>query len=74
MKEQLWVVYKKPVRGVPDGMNAVCDQAEWDALERAFPGQNRLIQAGITSEGEAERLARGTAGDPSPRASHPRRG
>jgi hypothetical protein len=31
-------------------------------MERAKPGHHKLIQAGITNEGEAERLARGTAG------------
>ena len=33
-------------------------------MERAQPGHHKLIQAGILNEGEAERLARGTAGDP----------
>ena len=27
------------------------------------PGVNKLVQAGITSESEAEKLARGTSGD-----------
>ena len=51
-----------PVRHCPGGMRAVREQAEWDALERAKPGVNTLIQGGITNEGEAERLARGTSG------------
>jgi hypothetical protein len=63
-----WVVYKMTVRGNPDGMNAVCSQAEWDALELAQPGYHTLIRAGIANEGEAERLARGTSGDPVARA------
>lgn len=62
-----WVVYQSAVRGQPTGPNAVCEQAEWEALERQAPGANRLIQDGIRSEGEAERLARGTSGDPVPR-------
>lgn len=62
-----WVVYQAAVKGQPTGPNAVCDQAAWDALEAAAPGHNRLIRAGLTSEGEAERLARGTSGDPVPR-------
>jgi hypothetical protein len=46
------------VRGKLLGSNAVCEQGEWDAMERANPGQHSLIHAGITNEGEAERLAR----------------
>ena len=50
-------------------MNAVCEQREWDALESAKPGQYQLIQKDIASEGAAERLARGTSGDPVKRQS-----
>ena len=64
-----WVVYQSAVKGQPTGPNAVCDQAEWDAMEATAPGHNRLIRGGISSEGEAERLARGTSGDPIPRGS-----
>lgn len=63
MKKVLWVVYETAVGGKLDGMNVVCEQEEWDALELAQPGKHKLIQAGIANEGEAERLARGTAGD-----------
>jgi hypothetical protein len=63
-----WVVYQSAVRGEPTGPNAVCEQAEWEAMEAQAPGANRLIQAGIRTEGEAERLARGKSGDPVPRA------
>jgi hypothetical protein len=70
-RSESWVVYQSAVKGQPAGPNAVCDQAEWEALEAAAPGQNRLIRAGIASEGEAERLARGTSGDPVPRAPRP---
>ena len=41
----------------------VCEQDDWDALELAQPGKHKLIRTGITNEGEAERLARGTSGD-----------
>jgi hypothetical protein len=60
----LWVVYQMTLHGKQDGGKAVCEQVEWDAMERAQPGFHTLVQAGITSEGEAERLARaGTVGD-----------
>jgi hypothetical protein len=62
-KIETWVVYLKTVHGKSSGMNAVCEQAEWDVMERAKPGYHQLIQDGITSEAEAEKLARGTSGD-----------
>jgi hypothetical protein len=40
------------------GVSAVCEEGEWEAMELARPGHHMLIQAGITNEGEAERLAR----------------
>jgi hypothetical protein len=52
-------------------VHAVCVQSEWDATEAARPGYYTLIRAGIATEGEAERLARGTSGDPIPRAPRP---
>ena len=55
----MWVVYQKLIHGKPTGLNAVCRQAEWDEMERLQPGVHTLVQAGITNEGEAERLARG---------------
>jgi hypothetical protein len=58
-----WVVYRMALRGKPDGITAVCEQGEWDAMELTQPGQHTLVRGGITNEGEAERLARGTAGD-----------
>ena len=58
-----WAVYKMTIAtGKVVGL-VVCEQREWDALEVARPGYHVLIRAGITNEGEAERLARGTAGD-----------
>ena len=63
-KSVAWVVYLMTLRNHQGGMNAVCEQSEWDEMERARPGYHTLIRAGITNEGEAERLARGTSGDP----------
>ncbi len=53
-----WVVYRMTIRGKASGMNAVCEQGEWDAMERIKPGRHTLIRAGIANEGEAEQLAR----------------
>jgi hypothetical protein len=64
-----WVVYRMPVKGLPAGVRGICEQAEWDAMELARPGVNTLIRSGLTNEGEAERLARGTAGEAKPRNS-----
>jgi hypothetical protein len=63
MKETLWVVYEIGAAGKGQGINVVCEQGEWEALELAQPGKHKLIWTGITNEGEAERLARGTSGD-----------
>ncbi len=63
MKQILWVVYTMGAPGKDQGMHVVCEQGEWDALELAQPGKHKLIRAGITNEGEAEKLARGTSGD-----------
>lgn len=57
-KVMSWVVYRITIRGKPTGMNAVCEQGEWEAMELAQPGYHALILAGIPNEGEAERLAR----------------
>jgi hypothetical protein len=59
-----WVVYRMTLRTNVFGGNVVCEQQEWDELERVRPGYHLLIRAGIESEQEAEKLARGTAGDP----------
>jgi hypothetical protein len=66
-KGVMWVVYKMTIAGKPTGINAVSEQNEWDAMELARPGYHTLVRSGITDEGEAERLARGTSGDPVPR-------
>jgi hypothetical protein len=62
-----WVVYQMTVHGQPLGLNAVCEQGEWDEMERDRPGYHTLIRAGIRNECEAEKLARGTSGDAKPR-------
>jgi hypothetical protein len=33
----VWVVYKSRHAG-PQGGNAVCEQAEWDEMEKGWPG------------------------------------
>ena len=58
-----WVVYQTVLNGNQVGMNAVCEQYEWEAIERSRPGHYVLVRAGINNEGQAERLARGTSGD-----------
>ena len=63
MQKTLWVVYEMGAAEKHQGINVVCEQGEWHALELAQPGKHKLIRAGITNEGEAERLARGTSGD-----------
>jgi hypothetical protein len=65
-KVETWVVYKTiaTVERKQTPSNAVCEQSAWDAMEMAQPGHHTLIQSGIQNEAEAERLARGTSGDP----------
>lgn len=62
-----WVVYKSRHSG-EHGPNAVCEQAEWDAMELADPKAQTLLRSGIASEAQAEALARelpgGTAAKP----------
>lgn len=57
-----WVVYRMTLNKHPDGMLAVCEQSEWDEMDRARPGYHTLIRGGFTNECDAERLARGEAG------------
>ncbi|MFO0966213.1 MAG: hypothetical protein U0793_11605 [Gemmataceae bacterium] len=68
MKAASWVVYLMTVRNNPEGVRAVCDQSEWEKLQRDRPGYHKLIQDGIATENEADRLARGTSGDDRPRS------
>jgi len=58
------VVYRMTLLG-----NVVCEQREWDALEASCPGFYVLLHSGIGTEQEAEKLARGTAGDKNRRGS-----
>ena len=58
-----WVVYRMTLHKKTSQMNAVCEQGEWDAMERVQPGHHTLLLAGITNEGEAERLARSDQSD-----------
>jgi hypothetical protein len=59
-----WVVYQMAIPMKPYEINVVCEQCEWDVMEMKYPGRHKLVRSGITNEGEAERLARGTSGDP----------
>jgi hypothetical protein len=61
-KSMLWVVYRMTIKGKPSVISAVCEQGEWDAMERERPGHHTLVLAGIANEGEAERLARSSSG------------
>jgi hypothetical protein len=51
------------LHGEKYGGNVVCEQAEWVAIEAARPGYHTLLHSGLKTEQEAEKLARGTAGD-----------
>jgi hypothetical protein len=62
-KVELWVVYRMLARGCPDGLRGVCPQDEWEDLIRALPGRLTLIQEHMSSEGQAEQLARGRSGE-----------
>ena len=58
-----WVVYRMTRPKQAASGNVVCEQAEWDAIELAQPGYHTLLYSGIRTEQEAEKLARGNAGD-----------
>lgn len=62
-----WVVYRMMLKGNAVGGNVVCSQREWDVLDAASPGYHTLLHKGLKTEQEAEKLARGTAGDDRPR-------
>ena len=66
-KTETWVVYLMTGKKT-NGMKAVCEKLEWDAMEKAKPGLHQLIQEGIATETEAELLARGDSGVAKPRA------
>lgn len=58
VKRELWVVYLMTMHSNKPQVNAVCEQSEWDAMEKDRPGYHTLVQAGITSESEADKIAR----------------
>lgn len=68
-----WVVYRMMLRGNAVGGNVVCEQSEWDAINTAYPGYHTLLHQGLKTEQEAEKLARGTAGDTPPRKMKPKK-
>lgn len=53
-----WVVYRMSGVMRQTGQNAVCTQAEWEAMELSAPGKHTFIRGDIDNEGVAERLAR----------------
>lgn len=67
---ETWVVYRTTaqIQRKQFASNAVCEQSDWHAMELAKPGYHTLIMSGIQNEAEAEKLARGTSGDPVKRA------
>ena len=58
-----WVVYRMNVDGKASGPTGVCGQEEWAVMQATQFGQHTLIRDGITTEKEAEQVARGTSGD-----------
>ena len=58
-----WVIYQMTIRGKDERMYAVCEQREWDEMDRIQPGFHTLVQAGFTSEADAEKIARGNSGE-----------
>jgi hypothetical protein len=58
-----WVVYRMTIPKQSTCGNVVCEQSEWEAIESSRPGYHVLLHSGIKTEQEAEKLARGTAGD-----------
>jgi hypothetical protein len=58
-----WVVYEISAQEKAGGRMAVCEQGEWEEMERWRPGYHTLIRQHIRDESEAEKLARGTSGD-----------
>ena len=49
------------VNKAPIEVNVVCEQDEWEVLQRKKPGLHTLVREGMASEGEAEKLARGAS-------------
>jgi hypothetical protein len=63
-RAESWVIYRLVVDGTVTGPTGVCEQDEWEAMERDQPGGTFVVQSGIADEGVAERLARGTSEGP----------
>jgi hypothetical protein len=63
MRAVAWVVYRVKLPGKELVVNVICEQSEWELMERSEPGRYTLVREKIPSEAEAERLARGTSGD-----------
>ena len=61
-RAEAWVIYRDVVDGEAGG-HGVCEQAEWEAMERAAPGGTFVVQSGIADARVAERLAR-ASGEP----------
>jgi hypothetical protein len=53
-----WVVYRMAAGAKHAAMNGVCEESEWAALAADEQGRFTLIQGGIPTENEAERVAR----------------
>lgn len=58
-----WIIYRVVADGVVTGPPGVCEQDEWEAMERAHPGGTFVVQSGIADERVAVALAGGDAGD-----------
>ena len=59
-----WGIYHPVNKGLAFGPHAVCEQDEWELVERARPGSQTLVQCGFPTEGAAERLAGGRPATP----------
>jgi hypothetical protein len=53
-----WAVYQMTIRGNPSVVRVVCEQREWEQLDKTHPATYQLVRESIASETEAERLAR----------------
>ncbi len=69
----MWVVYRMTLHGDAVGGNVVCEQHEWEAVEAKMPGYHTLLHSGLKTEQEAEKLARGNAGETPPRTPKPKK-
>lgn len=63
-RAESWVIYRLVIDGAVTGATGVCEQDEWEAMERDQPGGTFVVQSGIADEGVAERLARETSDGP----------